>query len=77
MDKKFQKEIILIGREIKRLREVASLTQQDVAIMAGVDIRTIQRIEKGEHGMGVPVLIGIAEALGVCVGDILRVIGHG
>ena len=72
MEKLYTKEIKEVGLKIKNLRESKALTQQGLADLCEVDIRTIQRIEKGEFGFGLHILFAIAEALGVKPGDLLK-----
>jgi len=50
---------------VKTIREAQNLTQQDVADAAGIDRKTINRIEKGHHYPTLPVLFAIAIALDV------------
>lgn len=55
---------MIVGQKIKLFREKKGFSQQELAEMAGVSARTIQRIEKGEsepHGF---TLRSICEALG-------------
>jgi transcriptional regulator with XRE-family HTH domain len=72
VEKLYTKEIKEVGLKIKNLRESKALTQQGLADLCEVDIRTIQRIEKGEFGFGLHILFAIAEALGVKPGDLLK-----
>ena len=50
---------------VKAIREAKNLTQQDVADAAGIDRKTINRIERGHHYPTLPVLFAIAIALDV------------
>ena len=63
MQKAPSQELILLGEKIKKIREKKLMSQSTLASMCDVDIRTIQRIEKGEYGFGVPLLFAIANAL--------------
>lgn len=38
------------------------MTQQLLSDLCNIDIRTVQRIEKGEYGMGLHLLFAIADA---------------
>src|SRR4051812_40675984 len=51
-----------LGRLLKRRRKERNLTQQRLADIAGVDIRTVQRAEAGP-GVGSENLAAIASAL--------------
>jgi DNA-binding XRE family transcriptional regulator len=62
VEKIYTKQIKQLGKEIKRLREHRKMTQLELAGHCGVDIRTIQRIERGEYGIGLHILFAIAKA---------------
>ncbi len=49
------------------MREERSFTQQDLADMCDVDTRTIQRIERGDSGIGLHILFALATAFSVPV----------
>ncbi|MBY0425882.1 MAG: helix-turn-helix domain-containing protein [Cytophagales bacterium] len=63
MEKTFIKEIKQLGLKVKFIRESQSMTQQELASRCDVDIRTIQRIEKGEFGFGMHILFALSNAL--------------
>lgn len=77
MDKSYDKQITDVGLRVKKLRMEKGVTQQNLAGMCDVDIRTIQRIEKGEFGMGLHILFALSEALEVEASDILHDIKRG
>ncbi|MBS1646682.1 MAG: helix-turn-helix transcriptional regulator [Bacteroidetes bacterium] len=60
-----------LGKEITRLRKVHGLTQQDLSAKCDVDVRTIQRIEKGEYGVGLHILLAIAHSFNMSASDLL------
>lgn len=72
MQKAYTSEIKRLGKHIKVLRESKKITQQNLAGFCEVDIRTIQRIEKGEFGMSLHILFAIAEALNVSADELLK-----
>lgn len=51
------------------------MSQQELADKCEIDIRTIQRIEKGEYGFGLHILFALAEALKIEAYDLLKVKG--
>lgn len=56
----------MTGAEFKSLRQAAGLTQQALADIAGLNIRQIQRLEKGDVSpgdMAAKNLFAIADAL--------------
>jgi transcriptional regulator with XRE-family HTH domain len=56
---------VLIGRNIHRLRLKAGLTQEQLAELADVDLRSLQRIEAGSWNMTIDYLNRFRQALGV------------
>ena len=62
-----------IGERIAKLREVANLSQRDLAQMVGVSYSMIAQIERGTKTVSLQLGKAIAKALDV---DILDVIGR-
>jgi transcriptional regulator with XRE-family HTH domain len=60
-----------IGNRIRALRESKGLLQKDLAKSAGLPIRTIGRIERGEVDVRLSTLTRIAKALGSSTKDLL------
>ncbi len=60
-----------IGNRIRALRESKGLLQKDLAKSAGLPIRTIGRIERGEVDVRLSTLTRIAKALGSRTKDLL------
>jgi transcriptional regulator with XRE-family HTH domain len=60
-----------IGDRIRALREGKRLFQKDLAKSAGLPIRTIGRIERGEVDVRLSTLTRIAKALGSRTKDLL------
>lgn len=55
----------VIGANIRRLRKAAGLSQEALAAEAGIDMRYLGGIERGQENPTVGVLAGIAKALKV------------
>ena len=72
MDKTYSSEIKQLGKKIKKIRLSKNITQQTLADLCDVDIRTIQRIEKGEYGIGLHILLALSDALGTSASDLLK-----
>ena len=53
-----------MGRNIRRLRMKAGMTQEQLAELADVDLRSLQRIEAGAWNMTVDYLDRFRRALG-------------
>ena len=54
-----------LGLRVKRLRNQAGLTLQDVAKRSGVSISTLSKIENGRSAAGMDTIVKIARGLGV------------
>ncbi len=72
MKKQYQKQIKEFGIGIKYLREKHSFTQQKLADLCDLDIRTIQRIEKGEHSIGLHILHALADSFNLSLPELLK-----
>ena len=62
----------IIGQRVKRLREEKVWTQQHLAEAAGINVRTIQRIEKG----GAPsneTLLSLAAAFDIDISELIEI----
>jgi transcriptional regulator with XRE-family HTH domain len=60
---KYELEIIKLGLLIKELRRKEKITQEQLSTLCNVDVRTIQRIEKGKQNITISLLFTIADAL--------------
>lgn len=61
---------------VQELRKAKGMTQQELAISAGIKISTLQKIERAETlppGTSVEVAVRIARALGVTVEDLAQI----
>ena len=71
VNKKFPFEIELVGRRIRQLRLKNKMTQSHLATMCDVDIRTIQRIEKGQQNISLTLILSLITCLKIDVKDLL------
>jgi transcriptional regulator with XRE-family HTH domain len=62
----------LIASNIRRLRTAVGLSQEALAVDAGVDRSYMSRLERGTVSVGVDVLERIADALGCKLGELFR-----
>jgi len=61
-----------LAANVKRIRTEQALTQEQVAIAAGLSLSDVGRIERAERDPGVRVLAKLARGLGVLVEDLVR-----
>ena len=62
--------VIAIGKRIKQIRDDQDITQLDLAELAGMDMRQVQRIENGEVSTSITNIYLISKALKVSIGDL-------
>jgi transcriptional regulator with XRE-family HTH domain len=56
-------DLMRLGANVRRERVAKGMTQQRLADVLGVDIRSLQRIEAGEINAGFTMLVDIQKAL--------------
>jgi transcriptional regulator with XRE-family HTH domain len=59
-----------LGKRIRALRRVKSLTQEELGEKAGLSYKFVGEVERGEVNPSLDSLIRIANALGVKIGDL-------
>lgn len=62
---------VIIGRNVRRLRQAKGLTQEQLAVDAKLDLTYVGGIERGKRNPSVKVMARIAEALGVAMSELL------
>lgn len=67
-----RRHLAYIGANVRRGRERAGLTQERLAEMAELDLRFVQRVERGQTNSSVAVLVALADALGVAPGSLFK-----
>jgi transcriptional regulator with XRE-family HTH domain len=68
----FENDLKQFGTEIKSVRKAKKITQLQLASLCDIDIRTIQRIEKGEFNPSLRVLIRIANAFDMSLSNLMK-----
>ncbi len=68
----FELELKRIGQKIREIRLAKKLTQSSLASSCDVDIRTIQRIEKGTFNMSLKILFLISHSLEINPSELLN-----
>jgi transcriptional regulator with XRE-family HTH domain len=61
----------MLGEELRKAREAAEMTQEQVAFAAGVDRSYLSQLENNHKSPTVDVLFLICDALGVAASEIL------
>jgi len=61
---------VLLGRRIRQLRKIRTMTQEQLGERAGVDYKYLGGIERGERNPSTENLAKIAKALGVKIHEI-------
>ena len=61
-----------IGDHIRAARLRAGLTQERVALRAGIERHNLNRIEQGHVAARLDTLLRIADAIGVSLADLVR-----
>ncbi len=64
-------DYVAIGSRIKKARINTNMTQEKLANEVGVSTRFINNIERGDKGMSLETLVGIANVLAVSADDLL------
>ncbi|MBN8697403.1 MAG: helix-turn-helix transcriptional regulator [Bacteroidetes bacterium] len=72
MKKAYKQELKQLGKKIKAIRLSQKMTQEALADLCEIDVRTIQRIEKGENGIGINILFAISEALKISLPEFFK-----
>lgn len=67
----------MLGKELRKAREAAGLTQERLAFRAGVDRTFVSILERGLQSPSVDTLIRICRVLDVSASDVIaRIEGH-
>ena len=72
MKKNYSLNVKRFGEKVKKLREENNYTQEALSDLCEVDIRTIQRIEKGEFGTGLPLIFALADAFRITPAELFK-----
>ena len=56
-------ELLALGREVRRRRKAAGLSQEELADRSGLHVNYIGGIERGERNVGIKAFLRIAEGL--------------
>lgn len=72
MENEYNLKLEEIGRLVKEIRLSKRMTQNTLASLCDIDIRSIQRIEKGQMNMSIKIFLKIAKSLEVSTSELLN-----
>ena len=64
--------LIALGEAIRRTRRQQGISQEKLALMAGVDRSYVGRVERGDNNVAVLTLLKLAQALDVSLKDLMK-----
>jgi transcriptional regulator with XRE-family HTH domain len=64
---------VIVGRNVRRFRQHADMTQEQLAFAAEIDLTYVGGIERGKRNPSVLVLVRIAAVLGTEPAELLKV----
>lgn len=67
-----EKDLLALGREIRRHRDLKGLSQEKLAELAGLNRNYIGFVERAERSPRVTTIFRIARALGMHPADLIR-----
>ena len=65
-------ELVALGATIRRLRFDKGISQEDLALLIGVDRSYLGRVERGDNNVAILTLKKISDGLGTSTSEILR-----
>ncbi len=72
----YRLRLIKLGAKIKEIRQAQNLTQSTLSDLAEIDIRTIQRLEKGDMNLSLNIFIAIIKSLNIDATEIINEISN-
>jgi transcriptional regulator with XRE-family HTH domain len=76
MKEMYRLRLIKLGAKIKEIRQAQNLTQSTLSDLAEIDIRTIQRLEKGDMNLSLNIFIAVIKSLNVDATEIINEISN-
>ena len=66
------KGIKAFGKNVRSIRKLKGITQEDLSFVTGIELRQLGRIERGEINTGISSVFEIAKALEVKAKDLFE-----
>lgn len=63
---------IVFGQQLRRIRELTGISQEELAHRAGLDRTYVSSCERGRRNISLQAIIQIADALGVAPAELLK-----
>lgn len=67
--------LMALGEALRRIRKAKSISQEGLALLAGVDRSYVGRVERGDNNVALLTLVRIAAALDVTVATLMEQAG--
>lgn len=64
--------LIALGEAIRHARKQRHVSQEKLALMAGVDRSYVGRVERGDNNVAILTLLKLAQALEISVADLTK-----
>lgn len=77
MKRQVRPELVEFGQRLRDLRKAAGLTQEQLAMKAGLERAYVSSAETGRRNATLTTLYQLASALGIDVSDLVRDTGAG
>lgn len=65
-----------MNNHLRELRELANLTQEDIAVQVGVSRQTIISLEKGKYNPSIFLAFRLARLFGLAIEDVFQFTGE-
>lgn len=64
--------LVALGLALRQTRKEASISQEGLALLAGVDRSYVGRVERGDNNVAVLTLLRLAGALGLSASELMK-----
>jgi len=67
--------LLALGEALRRIRKAKSVSQENLALLAGVDRSYVGRVERGDNNVAVLTLVRLAAALDISIATLMEQAG--